>query len=1223
MATEFINEQWRIPNSWNVDESNQDKISNYSMKFNGTDTFVNVGLIKPFNNAVSNFAVSYWIKANFSDDQIHFDFRYNAANRGVAMENGGGTQLIFYTAGNSGTTWSTPVSGLNSNEWNHIVLNFDGSIAEAADKAEFWINGDKKTNTVVSPGNSSTIAISGDGFLGNGFNPYKLEGQLDQFCTFDYTLSSSQIAILYGNSAAGYFQIGNPMALTPNPVAFYPLGDQGLIGAGYNGANWLVPNQVAISLSSYVFNFDGTDDYIDLGDSDDFSFGNGVTDSPFSVSAWVNMTDATRFITIAKDATGGREYVITTLSDDKLYFYLLDNSSNGYIGRCSPAVTSNQGNWIHTVYTYNGNSSSSGIKIYLNGSPVDNDVYEGGSYEAMENANTALNIGRQERGLNYTNGLISNTAIFNTELTSTQVTTLYNNGEPGDISSLSPISWYKLNAADTFDAPDWTINDYGSGGNDGTSVNMTSANLVVSDLQQTSGYSPYAIELNGTDQNFVVDNSSKDLNVENVSLSAWFFQDNTAASSSFPAIIINGFKGTNGGSYWGLVMRPGNIVRAQLKLIDPNGNEAFVIQDITRTITTGQWNHVAMTYDGTTLKGYINGVEETLSLVTSAPGVTPIVTSSGPITYSVPGMNSQDLLIGKRGTDSFRLNGKLSNFAVWGSGLSTAQVATIYNNGIPGNISSLNPLAWWELGSMMGFNGVDTYTALSNTDSNYAAVSTANMEANDVVNGPGYSDGGLGISSLVIEKQAPYSFNNALSESMSISNRDDSQASDPYPLIMQLDLTGETSSYTFTTPILYTSGDISIDWGDGSAIQQTGTIGNAKLTHVYDTDAYPRPLIQWGKSTDAGKISRFLVQNGVSKATIANLKQWGKSFNGIQINFLNSLNMVITAQDIPDLSNLTTMVAMFQGCSSITTIPNIEKWDVSNKGVSTNAMFRFCTNFIATDLDNFADNIFTTQLAMFGNCSSLNSTSISKWRTRGSMAEAFEGMTSLDQDLSTKTVTRADTSTYIAWDISDCTSLAQLLDVDSGFTGTNPNISNWDTSNIIGIGFTRITLFAKINSDMSTKQISTPNPYNTAYTAWDVSGGTSFVSMFQGNVIFNQNLRTWQLNESTVSLSQIFTSTSVFSNDNYTDTLVGWAVYLYGVENPPENLSLGNTSRGAPLGVLSFQSSRTVNSDDNGSTTTNYSSLYPSLFPETWTQAGDARDFLQETLGWSSTAGPL
>ena len=209
------------------------------------------------------------------------------------------------------------------------------------------------------------------------------------------------------------------------------------------------PDPLAQVDNVYSMNFDGTNDYIDLGDSDDLSFGNGTTDSPFSISAWVNMTDATNFITIAKDATSNREYVIRTLSADKLHFYLLDSSSNGYIGRISPAVTSNQGTWIHTIYTYNGNSSSSGIKIYLNGSQVDNDNYEGGSYTAMENTNAALNIGRQERGINYSNGKMDEVAIFNVELTEQEVQSIYNATETGKTADLNdlttpPVKWYRM-----------------------------------------------------------------------------------------------------------------------------------------------------------------------------------------------------------------------------------------------------------------------------------------------------------------------------------------------------------------------------------------------------------------------------------------------------------------------------------------------------------------------------------------------------------------------------------------------------------------------------------------------------------------------------------------------------------------------------------------------------------------------------------------------------------
>ena len=37
----------------------------------------------------------------------------------------------------------------------------------------------------------------------------------------------------------------------------------------------------------FSFEFDGTDDYVDCGDADNLSFGDSVTDSPFSFSLWI------------------------------------------------------------------------------------------------------------------------------------------------------------------------------------------------------------------------------------------------------------------------------------------------------------------------------------------------------------------------------------------------------------------------------------------------------------------------------------------------------------------------------------------------------------------------------------------------------------------------------------------------------------------------------------------------------------------------------------------------------------------------------------------------------------------------------------------------------------------------------------------------------------------------------------------------------------------------
>ena len=220
--------------------------------------------------------------------------------------------------------------------------------------------------------------------------------------------------------------------------------------------------------STNSFTFDGNYDYVDCGDNDNLSFGNGTTDSPFSISTWVKMDDATKFRAIGKYGATNIEYLLGTGSTDILVFNLYDNSTGGRIGRqYSNAITSFEGQWIHLAATYNGNSSTSGLKIYLNGTRVDDTNSTFGTYVAMENTAQPLFIGKLTT--TYADGNIDETAVFNSELSASDVTSIYNGGVPNDIASLSPVSWWRCGDGDT--SP--TLTDNGSGGNDGTMTNFT------------------------------------------------------------------------------------------------------------------------------------------------------------------------------------------------------------------------------------------------------------------------------------------------------------------------------------------------------------------------------------------------------------------------------------------------------------------------------------------------------------------------------------------------------------------------------------------------------------------------------------------------------------------------------------------------------------------------------------------------------------------------------
>jgi len=172
-----------------------------------------------------------------------------------------------------------------------------------------------------------------------------------------------------------------------------------------------------------------TDDYISIADADVFSFGDSTNDSPFSVSAWVNMDDATSFMIANKGIynTDG-EWSLYIDSSDKFRLILRDESvASCQIGRKYDTVlTSYEDTWIHLVATYDGSGgvdAEDGINIYLNGVAVDDTDVKNGTYVAMENLTHDVWIGRYST--TYAEGQISNLKIWKNELTSTQVEYLY------------------------------------------------------------------------------------------------------------------------------------------------------------------------------------------------------------------------------------------------------------------------------------------------------------------------------------------------------------------------------------------------------------------------------------------------------------------------------------------------------------------------------------------------------------------------------------------------------------------------------------------------------------------------------------------------------------------------------------------------------------------------------------------------------------------------------
>jgi len=170
----------------------------------------------------------------------------------------------------------------------------------------------------------------------------------------------------------------------------------------------------------YGLDFDGTNDYIDIADADDLSFGDGSSDSPFSMSIWfyAHLTSG-RLLAKATGVTVGEYYLIA--SGSKLYFRLVDESATAYLGLLQSGTFS-QNTWNHVIATYNGDGTNSGMSLYINGVLNSASNSNTGTYVAMENSGIPLQIGKRDT---YFNGVLDDARLYDRALSLTEASELY------------------------------------------------------------------------------------------------------------------------------------------------------------------------------------------------------------------------------------------------------------------------------------------------------------------------------------------------------------------------------------------------------------------------------------------------------------------------------------------------------------------------------------------------------------------------------------------------------------------------------------------------------------------------------------------------------------------------------------------------------------------------------------------------------------------------------
>ena len=178
--------------------------------------------------------------------------------------------------------------------------------------------------------------------------------------------------------------------------------------------------------SGYEVAFNGTDEEGDIPDSDDFSFGDGAIDQPFSVVALIRTgADPTSRVILSKFDTSvsQEEWLLELDATDRPRFALYDDSAAAHIGRYDATALSANTRYL-LVATYDGSQASTGIRIYLDAARVDDTDDNSGTYTAMENGAEVLALGYRQAAAskeNFFQGRIGLAAIVGKQLSQDEV----------------------------------------------------------------------------------------------------------------------------------------------------------------------------------------------------------------------------------------------------------------------------------------------------------------------------------------------------------------------------------------------------------------------------------------------------------------------------------------------------------------------------------------------------------------------------------------------------------------------------------------------------------------------------------------------------------------------------------------------------------------------------------------------------------------------------------
>lgn len=399
-----------------------------SLRFNGSNTYMTANDSSSLDLS-NSFTLSVWVNPLTMPSGGYYETI-------ISKENSVGGNSNYYLELNSDDEFncgfyssgyrdhSTTTSPISVNQWQHLSCVFD----TIANTVKLYHNGKQvysasETNNLVA--NNHAVQI---GRIAYGPSQY-INAYLDEFKIYNYARTPAQIAWEYNRGApVAHYKFDECQGTTAYNSALNgdgkAAGNNGTISIGGSGVgtvgNCSTSSTAWGNGSSGKINsslsFDGTDDYLDMGDPSSGIFDPGTED--FSVSLW--MKGGTQTNTLSRLVFKYQAIHVnanhTSICSNKISF----EKPSGNSGVCS-TTNVNTNTWYHVTAVRQGDIA----RLYING------ILEGTQTGwASENATTnySLTMGGYPSANHFFNGQIDDVRIYRYALTTDQVKQAHTNG---------------------------------------------------------------------------------------------------------------------------------------------------------------------------------------------------------------------------------------------------------------------------------------------------------------------------------------------------------------------------------------------------------------------------------------------------------------------------------------------------------------------------------------------------------------------------------------------------------------------------------------------------------------------------------------------------------------------------------------------------------------------------------------------------------------------------